>query len=307
MAFTAKDVAALREATGAGMMDCKKALVESNGDMEAATLFLREKGLAAAAKKASRIAADGAVAAYVCDNCGAAAVVEINSETDFAAKSDAFQSFVGDVAKTIVTAKPADVEALLACPFVADEKLTVADALREKVLTIGENIQIRRFAYYDAPANFSYIHMGGKIGVLLNMTVPADKQSAAEVTELGRDIAMQIAAMRPLFLSKDDVDQELLENEKKVFLAQALEEGKPQNVAEKMVAGRVNKYYQEICLLEQPYVKDGKLTVAAHVQNVAKALGTDIQLKKFTRFEKGEGMAKREDDFAAEVAKMQGQ
>jgi elongation factor Ts len=299
--FTAKDVQALRETTGVGMMDCKKALTETEGDMEKAVAYLRERGLAAVAKKAGRIAAEGAVGAVVSDT-GAAAIVEINSETDFAANSEAFQAFVAGVAGVIVTQKPADLPALMAARY--DEGSTVEEALREKVMTIGENIQIRRFDLIEQPLNLAYIHMGGKIGVLVNLKVSDALQDNPKVAELGRDVAMQTAAMRPLWLDAASVDPAVLESEKEIFLAQALGEGKPQAVAEKMVAGRINKYYQEFCLLSQPYVKENKLTVEQHVAQVAKELGGEIEVTRFVRYEKGEGIEKRQDNFADEVAGM---
>ncbi len=303
MSFTAKDVQTLREMTGVGMMDCKKALVETEGDMDKAVALLREKGLAAAAKKATRIAAEGAIAAYVSEQTGVGAVVEVNSETDFAAKSDGFQEFIKGVALAVAQNKPADLAALLESPFPGGS-LTVAQALQEKVLTIGENIQIRRFEIFENPVNLAYVHMGGKIGVLVNLKVSDNLKANPAVAELGRDIAMQAAAMRPLFLDSGDVDTASLENEKSIFLAQALSEGKPQAVAEKMVAGRINKYFSEVCLLKQIFVKDNKLSVAEHVAAVAKELGGEIAVTRFVRYEKGEGLAKREENFADEVAKM---
>ncbi|MDR1158075.1 MAG: translation elongation factor Ts [Oscillospiraceae bacterium] len=299
--FTAKDVQALRETTGVGMMDCKKALTETEGDMEKAVAYLRERGLAAVAKKAGRIAAEGAVGAVVSDT-GAAAIVEINSETDFAANSEAFQAFVAGVAGVVVTRKPADLPALMAARY--DDGSTVEEALREKVMTIGENIQIRRFDLFEQPLNLAYIHMGGKIGVLVNLKVSDALKDNPKVAELGRDIAMQTAAMRPLWLDTASVDPAVLESEKEIFLAQALGEGKPQAVAEKMVAGRINKYYQEFCLLSQPYVKENKLTVGQHVAQVAKELGGEIEVTRFVRYEKGEGIEKKQDNFADEVAGM---
>jgi elongation factor Ts len=269
--------------------------------MEKAVAYLRERGLAAVAKKAGRIAAEGAVGAVVSDT-GAAAIVEINSETDFAANSEAFQSFVAGVAGVIVTRKPADLPALLAARY--DDGSTVEEALREKVMTIGENIRIRRFDLIEQPLNLTYIHMGGKIGVLVNLKVSDALKDNPKVAELGRDIAMQAAAMRPLWLGAASVDPAVLEREKEIFLAQALGEGKPQAVAEKMVAGRVGKYYQEFCLLSQPYVKENKLTVGQHVVQVAKELGGEIEVTRFVRYEKGEGIEKRQDNFADEVAGM---
>ena len=301
MAFTAKDVQALREKTGVGMMDCKKALTESNGDMDKAVEILREKGLAASQKKAGRIAAEGMVFAKVCGDQGA--VVEVNSETDFVAKNQDFQKFVSDIADVIMAQKPADVDALMACKYM-DSDMTVEKMQQEKVLTIGENIKIRRFALYEGGVNVAYVHMGGKIGVLLNMEVSDNLKGNAEVETLGRDLAMQIAAMSPSFLNSAEVSAETLEKEKEILMAQAINEGKPQQVAEKMVNGRIRKFYSENCLMDQPFVKDDKVSVSQHVDSVAKALGGKIDVKKFVRFEKGEGLEKRSDNFADEVASM---
>ncbi len=301
MAFTAADVKALRESTGAGMMDCKNALANSNGDMEKAMEYLREKGLAAAAKKASRIAAEGMVYATATDNAGV--LVEVNSETDFVAKNADFQKFAADVADTILASNPADVDALAACKC-AGTDMTVAEVLQEKILTIGENIKIRRFAVCEGGVNVPYMHMGGKIGVLVNLAVSDNLKGNEAVIELGRDIAMQIAAMNPSWLVNTEVPADVLEKEKEILTAQAMNEGKPQAVAEKMVMGRIKKFYAENCLLEQEYVKGDKITVAAHVANVAKELGGEITVTKFVRFEKGDGLEKREDNFAEEVASM---
>ena len=301
MAFTAKDVQALREKTGVGMMDCKKALSASDGDMDKAIEFLREKGLAASEKKASRIAAEGMVYAGVIDGMGV--VVEVNSETDFVAKNADFQKFVEEVALAVATNKPADADALLACKY-PNSDLTVADMQREKVLTIGENIKVRRFALYDSNVSVPYVHMGGKIGVLVNMEVSDDIKDKDEVTTLGRDVAMQIAAMNPGYLCEAEVDASVLEKEREILMAQAINEGKPQQVAEKIVNGRIKKFYSENCLLDQAFVKDDKNSVAQHVDAVAKSLGGSIKVVKFTRFEKGEGIEKRVDNFAEEIANM---
>ena len=308
MAFTAKDVKALREQTNVGMMDCKKALQEADGDFDKAIEILREKGLAKAAKKASRIAAEGVVCIEICDKCGAAAIVEVNSETDFVAKNADFQKFTSDVAKVVIKENPADVEALKAAKM---GDLTVAEALQEKVLTIGENLQIRRFERYDeSTVNVGYTHMGGVIGVLVGLEVSDNLKGNPTVTELGKDIGMQAAAMRPLFMDKSDVDQATLDKEKEILLAQALEENKtaakpkPQQIIEKMVMGRVGKYYEENCLLQQAFVKENKVSVEKHIAAVAKELGGSIKLVKYTRYEKGEGIEKKVDDFAAEVASM---
>ena len=307
MAFTAKDVQTLREMTGVGMMDCKKALTETDGDMSAAAALLREKGMAAAVKKAGRIAAEGACFALVADN-GVAAVVEINSETDFAAKSDGFQSFLRDVTAVAASEKPKDAEELKTKPYLNSGR-TVGEMLQEKVLTIGENIQIRRTALFAEPVSAAYVHMGGKIAVLVNLAVSENLRTNPVVLELGRDLAMQVAAMKPLWLKKDDVDSAALAEERSVFTAQLKEDpkhaGKPQQVLDKIVDGRIAKYCSEVCLLEQTYVKEGKMSVSEHVAQTAKELGGSIEVTRFVRFEKGEGISRREDDFAAEVAAMQ--
>ncbi|MCL2228182.1 MAG: translation elongation factor Ts [Oscillospiraceae bacterium] len=311
MAFTANDVKTLREQTGVGMMDCKKALSESGGDMEKAILYLREHGLAAAQKKAGRITAEGVAYASVFGNIGA--VVEVNSETDFVAKNEMFVDFVEGVAKAVAENAPADVDALMACTFPGIEK-TVAEQQQEMILVIGENISVRRFFRYATGVSIPYVHAGGKIGVIVNMDV-SGISDMDKVTELGKDLAMQIAAMRPLYLNAESVDAGELEKEREIQLNKAIEENKAKDlpddkarqIAENMVKGRINKYYEEICLMNQPYVKENKLTVEKHVQQVAKNLGGQITVKAFTRFEKGEGIEKKEDDFAAEVAKMAGQ
>ena len=308
MAFTAADVKKLREMTNVGMMDCKKALQESDGDFDKAVDILREKGLAKAAKKASRIAAEGVVCAKVCGECGVAAVIEVNSETDFVAKNADFQAFVNDLCEVVMKENPADVDALKACKM---GDITVEVALQEKVLTIGENIQIRRFERYDeSTVNVSYTHMGGVIGVVVGLEVSENIKGEAKVQELGKDIGMQAAAMRPLFMDKSDVDADTLAKEREILLAQAIEENKtaakpkPEQILVKMVEGRVGKYYEENCLLQQAFVKENKVSVEEHIAAVAKELGGEIKLVKYTRFEKGEGIEKKVDDFAAEVASM---
>jgi len=307
MAFSAKDVAKLRETTGVGMMDCKKALAASDGDFDKAVEFLREKGLAAAAKKASRIAADGMVYANTYD-CGAAAMVEVNSETDFVAKNADFQAFVAGIAKAVLENDVADVDALMNVTF-PESDLTVATALQEKILTIGENIKIRRFERYAGGANIlntSYVHMGGKIGVLVAMEVSEGLAENEEVKQLGKDIAMQIAAMRPQWLDRDAVPADIVAKEKEILMAQTLEEGKPEKVAEKIVMGRIGKFYQENCLVDQAFVKESKFSVNEQVAQVAKAAGGSIKLVNFARYEKGEGLEKREENFAEEIAKQLG-
>ena len=308
MAFSAKDVKALREQTNVGMMDCKKALTEADGDFDKAIEILREKGLAKAAKKASRVAAEGIVSIEICDKCVAAAIVEVNSETDFVAKNADFQKFASDVAKVVIAENPADLDALKAAKM---GDVTVEGALQEKVLTIGENLQIRRFERYDeSTVNVGYTHMGGVIGVLVGLEVSDNLKGNPAVVELGKDIGMQAAAMRPLFMDKSDVDQATLDKEKEILLIQATEENKtaakpkPQQIIEKMVMGRIGKYYEENCLLQQAFVKENKVSVEKHIAAVAKELGGSIKLVKYTRYEKGEGIEKKQDDFAAEVASM---
>ena len=309
MAFTAKDVQQLREMTGVGMMDCKKALTESGGDMDKAVAFLREKGLAAAQKKAGRIAAEGIVATAVVD--AIAALVEVNAETDFVAKNDSFVGFANDVATLVAAQNPANVEALMALPYPSTE-LTVQQMQQEKVLVIGENIQVRRFARYDAGVTVPYVHMGGRIGVLVNMEVSAGLESNAKVLELGKDLAMQIAALRPQYLDSTSIDPSVVEAERQIQLAKAIEENKAKNlpddkaeaIAQNMVKGRMNKFFEEVCLINQPFVKESKVTVEQHVAALAKELGGTITVKGFTRFERGEGIEKEESNFAAEIASM---
>ena len=305
MAFTAADVKNLREMTGVGMMDCKKALTASDGDMDKAVEFLREKGLAASAKKAGRVAAEGMAYAAVIDGVGV--VVEVNAETDFVGKNEKFVDFVKGVAATVAANKPADLEALMACKYNGTD-LTVEQQQQEMVLVIGENIKVRRFARYDKGVSIAYVHMGGRIAVLMNLEVGAGFEKSAEVEELGKDLAMQVAALNPQFLDKSEVSEEFIENEKRVRLAQAKEDPKnakkPDAIIEKIVMGGLAKYYKEICLMQQPFVKDDKVSVEDHVAAVAKQLGTTIKVNCYTRFEKGEGIEKRQDDLAAEVAKL---
>ncbi len=300
MAFTAKDVQTLRERTGVGMMDCKKALVETDGDMEKAIDILREKGLAAAAKKAGRIAAEGLVYAVVYEDKKVGVVIEVNSETDFVAKNADFQAFVQDVAAIVADKAPANVEELLTLPMGEGD---VAAALREKILVIGENLSIRRFERYEGNC-VAYVHGGGRIGVLVKFD-DADMDAAA-MNECGKDVAMQIAALNPLYLSKESVPAADIEKEKEILISQIKNDpknaNKPDQIVEKMVTGRIGKFYETNCLLEQAFVKDGDVTVG---QYVAKCVG-DVKVVSFVRFEKGEGLEKRQDDFAAEVASMMG-
>jgi len=305
MAFTAKDVQALREMTGVGMMDCKKALTAADGDKDKAIEWLREKGLAAQSKKAGKIAAEGISYAFSADN-GVGVVIEVNSQTDFVAKNEVFQTFVKELASVVASENPADVAALREYTYPGTDR-TIASVTADKVLAIGENLQIRRFVRYAEDINIPYIHMGGKIGVLVNMSVEGISDMN-KVTELGKDVAMQIAAMNPAFLDRSDVDSSTLDKEKDILMVQAKEDpknaNKPDNIIEKMVMGRIGKFYEENCLLQQAFVKENKITVGAHVAAVAKELGGSITVKAFTRFETGEGIEKKEDDFAAEVASM---
>ena len=304
MAFSAKNVQALREMTGVGMMDCKKALAAADGDKDKAIEWLREKGLAAQTKKAGKIAAEG-VAYAIVDESDVGVVIEVNSQTDFVAKNEVFQDFVNNLAAIVAKENPADVAALQECKYPGEDR-TVANVLADKVLSIGENIQIRRFVRYAEGVNVPYIHAGGKVGVLVNMEVEGIE--ADKVVELGKDVAMQICAMNPGFLDKSDVEQATLDKEKEILMVQAKEDpknaNKPENIIEKMVMGRIGKYYKEVCLLEQPYIKDGDISVQKFTEATGKELGVQIKVVEFVRFEKGEGLEKREDNFADEVASM---
>ncbi len=301
MSFTAQDVKALREKTGCGMMDCKKALTEANGDMDAAVDFLREQGLAKQAKKASRIAAEGIAYALTNDTNTCGVVIEVNSETDFVAKNEDFRNFVDTCAKTVMAQNPADVDALKECKAEGTE-MTVAELLQEKVLTIGENLQIRRFERFEAPC-VGYVHAGGKIGVIVTFDTDVDTTSDAFVA-CGKDVAMQIAALNTQYLNAEAVPAEVLEHEKKIMREQLLNEGKPEQIIEKILGGKVAKYYKENCLVDQEFVKNNDLTIKKYVDGVAKELGGSIAITGFVRYEKGDGIEKRQDDFAAEVASM---
>lgn len=300
MSFTAKDVKELRERTGCGMMDCKKALSETDGDMDKAIEILREKGLAAAAKKAGRIAAEGLVVSMVDSNKKVGVVLEVNAETDFVAKNEQFVDFVNNVAKTIINNNPTNVEELESLTMMGSDR-TVAEELRDKILTIGENMKIRRFERVEGDL-ISYVHGGGRIGVMVKFdTDVADKEG---FEEYAKDVAMQIAAAVPQYLNKEDVPAEVVEKEKEILTVQAMNEGKPKEIAEKMVMGRISKFYKEVCLSEQAFIKDTDITVAKYTENKAKELGGKISMVSFVRFEKGEGLEKREDNFADEVASM---
>ena len=310
MAITASMVKELREMTGAGMMDCKKALNESNGDMDAAIEYLRKNGEAKAVKKAGRIAAEGIVMADVKED-KTAAIVEVNSETDFVAKNEKFQSYVADVAAQALNTTAADIDAFLAEAWALDTTKTVKEALAAQIAVIGENMNIRRFAQVEEQNGFiaSYTHMGGKIGVLVD--VETDVVNDA-VKEMARNVAMQIAALKPQYTSDKEVSADYIEHEKEILMAQIQndpkESQKPAKVIEGMITGRIKKELKEICLLDQTYVKaeDGKQSVAKYVEQVAKENGAKIQIKGFVRYETGDGLEKKEENFAEEVAKQMG-
>ena len=300
MAFTAKDVQALRERTGCGMMDCKKALTEADGDMEKAVEILRERGLAAQTKKAGRIAAEGVV--YACSTENVGVIIEINSETDFVAKNEKFMDFVKACAEAVVKYNPADVDALLQCD---GGEGTIEEMLRDRILTIGENIKIRRFERVEG-ITVPYIHMGGVYATLVKFETTPEIAAKPEFTDFGKDIAMQVAAINPTYLSEEEVPASVVENEKEIRIAQLKQDpknaNKPQNILDKIVTGGLGKFFKEVCLLDQSFVKDDKMSVKDYVAKTAKELGGDIKVVKFLRYEKGEGLEKRNEDFAAEVA-----
>ena len=305
MAITASMVKELREMTGAGMMDCKKALNETNGDMDAAVEYLRKNGQAKAEKKAGRIAAEGIVKAVVKDD-KVAAIVEVNSERDFVAKNADFQAYVEEVANQAVASDAADMDAFMAEAWAGDTSKTVKDALVEKIAVIGENLSIRRFEKVVTDGCVvSYIHGGGRIGVLVEADTDVVND---EIKTCLKNVAMQVAAMSPKYVSREEVDQSFLEHEKEILLAQAKKENpeKPDNIIEKMIIGRLNKEMKEICLLDQVYVQDSDYSVAKYVEKVAKENNANVTVKKFVRFETGEGLEKKQDDFAAEVAAQAG-
>ena len=296
--ISAKIVMELRGRTGAGMMDCKKALAAVEGDMEKAIDYLREKGLAAAAKKQSRIAAEGLVGSFVCKECATGALVEVNCETDFVAKTDKFKALVADVAEQVAKKNPADVDALLKQPFFKDESTTIEQVVTAATAEIGEKISIRRFVRYEGGIVESYIHMGGKVGVL----VQAEGTPNEEVIH---DVALQIAAASPVapeYVRREEVDPSHLEHEKEILIAQARNEGKPEKIIEKMVEGRIVKFYKEVCLLEQAFVKDADVSVGKMIEQKAKGLN----IVRFTRYKMGDGLEKKVNDLAAEVAEQIG-
>ena len=305
MAITASMVKELREMTGAGMMDCKKALNETNGNMDEAIEFLRKNGQAKAEKKAGRIAAEGLVKTVVKDD-KIAAIVEVNSETDFVAKNADFQAYVAEVAEQAASTNAADMDAFMAEPWASDNSKTVKDVLTEKISVIGENLGIRRFEKVVTDGCVvSYIHGGGRIGVLIEADTDVIND---EIKACLKNVAMQVAAMSPKYVSRDEVAADYLEHEKEILLAQAKTENpeKPDNIIEKMIIGRLNKELKEICLLDQVYVQDSDLTVAKYVEKVAKENGAHVTVKRFVRFETGEGLEKKNEDFAAEVAAQMG-
>ena len=298
MAITAQMVKELRETTGAGMMDCKKALQEAEGNMERAIDLLREKGLSKAAKKSDRIAAEGLVAIEINNDNTVGTIVEINSETDFVAKNEDFKTFVKDVAEIALATEKEDVAGLLT---EAHREGVLSEVLNNRIATIGEKLDIRRFAKISTDGQVAgYIHGGGKIGVLAELETEARD---AEVLAMGRDIAMQVAAMNPKYVSKDDVDPEYIAHETEILTQQALNEGKPANIVEKMIKGRLEKQLKEVCLVEQAFVKNPDLTIKQLVADVAKKVGSDIKVARVVRFEVGEGIEKKEENFAEEVAK----
>ena len=299
MAVTAQMVKELREATGAGMMDCKKALTEADGNMERAVDILREKGLSKAAKKADRVAAEGLVTIKTNADNTVAAIVEVNSETDFVAKNQDFKDFVADVAEMVLEGDVADIEALLASNH--KEGKPLKDVLNDRVATIGEKLDVRRFERIATSGKVAgYIHGGGKIGVVVELATDSNDE---RVLTLGKDIAMQVAAMNPKYISRDDVDPEYIAHETEVLTQQALNEGKPANIVEKMVVGRLNKELKEVCLVDQVFVKDSELTISKLIAKVAKEVASDISVANMVRYEVGEGIEKREENFAEEVAK----
>ena len=311
MAITASMVKELREMTGAGMMDCKKALAATEGDMDKAVEFLREKGLATAQKKAGRIAAEGIVMNVVSEDGKKAVSVEVNAETDFVAKNEKFQGYVHQVAEQALNTTAADIDAFLAETWAADPSKTVAEELASQISVIGENMKIRRFQQVEEQNGFvaSYIHAGGKIGVLVDVETDVINDA---IREMAKNVAMQAAALKPLYTSDAEVEPEYIEKEKAILMAQIQndpkESQKPEKVIQGMIQGRINKELKEICLLDQVYVKaeDGKQSVAKYVAQVAKENGANITIKKFVRFETGEGLEKKNEDFAAEVAKQMG-
>ena len=301
--ITAKSVKELREMTGAGMMDCKKALTETNGDIEKAVEFLREKGLAAAAKKAGRVAAEGLVKTYITEDNKKAGIVEVNCETDFVAANDQFVAFADALAKMVVDTNATTVEEFLNEKF--NDEQTVQEALTALIATLGENMTVRRFKKIEVAngAVQTYIHGGGRIGVVVELGCETESQV---VVDLAKELCMQVAAANPLFLNEEGVDKEAVEKEREIYRVQALNEGKPEKIVDKMVEGRIKKYYKEVCLVDQAWVKDGDKSISKLVEEKSKEVGSPITVNSFVRFERGEGIEKVVEDFAAEVAKQMG-
>ena len=307
-AITSAMVKELRERTAAGMMDCKKALMAADGDMEKAIDWLREKGLAQAAKKASRIAAEGVVAQYVAPCGSVGVIVEVNCETDFVAKTDNFKNFANNVAKHIAAANPASVEALMEQKFVEDETKTISDLVSEATVAIGEKITVRRFERFETTGVVStYIHLGGKVGVIVEVATNEAGKNNDSVKEFAHDVALQVAAAKPEAVRREEVDASKLEKEKEIQRAKALEAGKPEKIVDRIVEGQIEKYYKEVCLVDQQFVKDGDKTIKALTAEISKAAGAPLNIVRFARFERGEGIEKRQDNLAEEVAKMAGQ
>ena len=302
MAFTAKDVAALRAKTGCGMMDCKKALSQAEGDMDKAIDFLREKGLAAATKKAGRIAAEGVAYATTNEAGNAGVVIEVNAETDFVAKNAEFRNFVKTCADTILSSNPADETALLACKAVGSNE-TIDALLKEKILKIGENIKIRRFKRFEGAVG-AYIHAEGKIGVLAKFDTTPEIAAKAEFKEYAKDVCMQIAAIVPQYLDEASVPADVVDHEKEILKQQVIDSGKPAAIADKIVVGRLRKFFEEVCLVDQAYIKDDKMTIKQLTEQTGKRLGGSIKIADFVRFEKGEGLEKRQENFAQEIASL---
>jgi elongation factor Ts len=298
--ISASMVKELRERTGAGMMDCKRALSETDGDMEKAIELLREKGLAAAAKKAGRIAAEGLVCTYISEDMKVGTVVEVNCETDFVAANEEFVALAKNIAKQVAQTTSTTVDELVSEKYIADEAMTITEAVTVLIAKLGENMSVRRFEKFSIENGVvqSYIHGGGRIGVLVELA--CEKQDDVLI-QIGKDVAMQIAAANPLFLDNTCVDNETLEKEKEIYRVQALNEGKPEKIVEKMVMGRVNKYYKEVCLIEQIWVKNSDYTITKYLQEESKKLGADIKITRFVRFERGEGIEKKVENFAEEV------
>ncbi|MFP4020224.1 MAG: translation elongation factor Ts [Halanaerobium sp.] len=295
MGVTMKDIKELRSRTGAGVLDCKKALNKVDGDIEAAVEHLREKGMAAAAKKAGRVAAEGLVSLNISDDRKKGVLVEVNSETDFVAKNENFQSLVSDISEHLMQSEADEVETVEKEAWFKDESDTVNDVIKAAIASIGENINLRRFKKIETDGYlFGYIHMGGKIGVLAEFA----NEFSEEKAQTAKDVAMHIAAINPDFLDRDSVDAEAVEKEKKIYKEQMLNEGKPEHIIDQIVEGKINKYYTQVCLLEQPFVRDDDKTVGEVLSE------NDMEVKQFTRFEIGEGIEKKEEDFAAEVAAM---